>query len=200
MKHIGYVKKTAQKEGVGKRGKWVLRSFIIEHADGSESGWISGGFDALPFAEGSYVEIDTNETERGQNYVPGSLKMLPPPSKPAPAAQSPATGSTSTPAQSKSGYVDRNDSIVYQSSRKDALALVALLLEHDALPVAASTAKSGQSKRFAEITAFVDKMTVQYVGDVQTGRLFQSVVDAGAVDSSGAGEAAPSGASAEDND
>lgn len=173
----GYVKRVNTKEGTGKRGKWVLYSFIIEKDDGTESGWISGGFDKPPFNEGSYVSIETAQSDRGTDYVAGSGKVLDPPAKPqaAPAASS---GATSAP---KSGYVDRNDSIVYQSSRKDALALVGLLLEHDALPISGLTAKAGQPKRFEEISAYVDKLTVQFFHDVGSLRLLQSVVDAGAV-------------------
>lgn len=183
MIHVGYVKKTAQKEGTGKRGKWVLRSFIIEHDDGTESGWLSGGFDALPFAEGSYVSVETVQTDRGQNYVPGSLKILSPPSKPLTERAAPPASAPSQGAPAKTGsYVDRNDSIVYQSSRKDALAMIGLLLEHDALPLAAAGAKANTAKRFDEIKAYVDKFTIEFFNDVQTGRLLISVVDAGQID------------------
>lgn len=173
---VGYVKKVNTKDGKGKRGPWTLYSGILELNDGTESGWISFGFDKPPFSEGSYISIDVEKTDRGLQYVAGTGKVLDPPAKPV--ASLPAKSSEAATG-GKSTYVDRNDSIVYQSSRKDALALVALLLEHDALPISASTAKVGQSKRFDEITAFVDKLTVQYVGDVQTGRVLQQVVDAG---------------------
>lgn len=181
----GYVKKINTKTGSGKRGPWTLYSSILELDDGTDSGWISFGFEKPPFSEGSYISIETQKTDRGVDYVPGSGKVLPPPSKPpvknaATAANPSATTADTAVPRAIGGYVDRQDSIVYQSSRKDAIALIGLLLEHDALPMSASTAKAGQAKRFEEITAYVNKITVQYVADVQSGRLFQSVVDAGA--------------------
>lgn len=192
----GYVKKVNTKEGTGKRGKWTLYSFIVEQDNGQESGWINGGFDKPPFNEGSYVSLETEVKEGRTQLIIGSAKVLDPPVKPPVVATSSAA-----PASTKGNYVDRNDSIVYQSSRKDAIALIALLLEHDALPMSAAATKSGQAKRFEEVTAFVDKLTVQYYGDVQTGRVLQSVVDAGAVPAATASGQTDTGAGKEiDND
>jgi hypothetical protein len=197
----GYVKKVNTKDGKGKRGPWTLYSCIIEQDDGTESGWISCGFDKPPFAEGSYISLETSKDGNYTNLVPGSVKQLDPPKRaPAPTAQGMATGGSPAPAERKDTYVNTQDSIVYQSSRKDALALVALLLENDALPMSASAAKAGIAKRFEEITAFVDKLTVQYVRDVQTGRVLQSVVDAGAESPATAGRAASAEGSTPDND
>lgn len=193
----GYVKKVNTKEGTGKRGKWVLYSGIVEQDDGTESGWVSFGFEKPPFSEGSYISIEVEKTERGLNYVAGSGKVLDPPAKPA-AASLPATVSGTTGA-AKSSYVDKQDSIVYQSSRKDAIALIGLLLEHDALPMSSASSKSAQAKRFEEVSAYVDKITVQFFHDVGSLRLLQSVVDAGAEsDKSAADGSVPS--SAIDND
>ncbi len=198
MSIIGYVKKVNTKTGTGKRGAWTLYSGIIEKDDGQESGWISFGFEKPPFSEGSYISLETESTDRGLNLIQGSAKVLPPPTKP-PVAQGIVTGSSPKAASGAGSYVDRNDSIVYQSSRKDALAIVALLLEHDALPISASTAKAGQAKRFEEVEAFVDKFTIRYLNDVHTFRLVQSVVDAGAETPAASGQANP-GTSTEDND
>lgn len=195
---IGFVKRVNSKTGHGKRGPWTLWSLLVEHEDGTESGWISAGFDKPNFVEGSYISYDTQKTERGVDLVKGSVKHLDPPARPAPVAAAPTT-SSAPPTQAPSTYVSTQDSIVYQSSRKDAIALVGLLLEHDALPMSANTAKAGIAKRFDEVTAFVDKLTVQYVRDVQTGRILQSVVDAGADTSPTSGEAPPDGSQA-DND
>lgn len=195
----GFVRRINTKIGTGKRGPWTLFSLMLEKDDGTESGWISAGFDKPPFAEGSYITIDTVQTDRGTDYVKGSYKHASPPTAP-PAAKGIATGVGPKAPSASSGHVDRNDSIVYQSSRKDALALVALLLEHDALPVSASTAKAGQAKRFEEIKAFTDKLTVQFYGDVQSGRVLQQVVDAGADTASAADSGASTATSQEDND
>lgn len=168
----GYVKRINTKTGSGKRGGWTLYSGIVEQDNGQESGWVSFGFEKPPFSEGSYVSFETETTDRGIQMVAGSAKILPPPAKPA----------TPEARKASTGQVDRNDSIVYQSSRKDALALVALLLEHDGLPISANTAKAGQAKRFEEVKAFVDKLTVEFFNDVNTLRVLSAVVDAGAVE------------------
>lgn len=196
----GHVKKTSTKEGKGKRGPWTLYSFILELDNGQESGWVSAGFDQPPFAEGSYGSLDTEATDRGPRYIAGSWKALDAPKRAAPAT--PATPETSATAPATKGhYVDRNDSIVYQSSRKDALAMVGLLLEHDALPLAAAGAKANTAKRFDEIKAYVDKFTVEFYGDVQTGRTLQQVVDAGAAEPASTDKPASAGAGASiDND
>jgi hypothetical protein len=195
----GYVKKVNTKDGKGKRGPWVLYSCIIEQDDGTESGWISCGFDKPPFAEGSYISLETSKDGNYTNLVPGSVKQLDPPKR-APASTPVAPTSSAAAPERKGAYVDRNDSIVYQSSRKDAIALVSLLLEHDALPLSTATAKSGIAKRFDEVTAFVDKLTVQYYGDVQTGRVLVKVVDAGAESPAAASGSASAEGSTQDND
>lgn len=181
----GFIKRAATKDGKGKRGPWTRYSFIMELDNGSESGWIGAGFDKPPFAETSYGSIEVNEGEYGKEYVKDSWKSLSPPTRapqntPAPSVAAPSGSGTSTP--SKGAYVDRNDSIVYQSSRKDAIQVIALLLENDALPLAAAGAKANTAKRFAEIQAYVNKLTVEFYGDVQTGRVLQQVVDSGATD------------------
>lgn len=173
---LGYVKKLTSKDGKSKKPPykpWTLYSMIMENQDGSESGWISIGFDRPSFTEGQWANYETEATERGLN-----LKAF----EKAEAPKTPvAVPSTNAPARS-SAHVDRNDSIVYQSSRKDAIAAIGLLLEHNGLPMSASAAKAGQAARYEEITAMIDKLTVQYFRDVQTGRVLESVVDAGAED------------------
>jgi len=62
-----------------------------------------------------------------------------------------------------SGGGDRNNSIVYQSSRKDALALVALLAQTGALKLpAAQAAKAGA------VEAALDRYTALFFDDVST--------------------------------
>lgn len=167
---IGTVKKLNSKTGTSKRGKWELFSMIMENDDGSESGWISLGFDKPSFGEGQYAEYTTEAGPKGLNLTSFTKKEKPQ----APIQSNPVA------TQGPRSNVTTQDSIVYQSSRKDAIALVALLLENDGLPMSASAAKAGQAKRFEEITAMVDKITVEYFYDVQSGRKLRTVVDAGA--------------------
>lgn len=175
---LGFVKKLNGKDGKSKKnGKaFTAWSMIMENQDGSESGWIGLGFEKPSFSEGQWANYSANPGKFG-------LELISFDKAEAPAAAVPvATGSGQTAPARSSGYVDRNDSIVYQSSRKDALALVGLLLEHNGLPMSSSAAKAGVASRYEEITAFVDKLTVEYFHDVQTLRVLSEVVDAGATE------------------
>ena len=67
--------------------------------------------------------------------------------------------------------------IRYQNARSAAIDVIGLLLQHDALPASAAKTKAGQAKRFDEITAAVDKLTVQYFTDTGTLRLLETVAD-----------------------
>lgn len=69
--------------------------------------------------------------------------------------------------------------IRYQNARSAAIEVIGLLLQHDALPASAAKTKAGQAKRFEEVTAAVDKLTVQYFNDTGTLRLLESVADGG---------------------
>ena len=75
---------------------------------------------------------------------------------------------------------NRQNSIIYQSSRKDAVSIIQVLLENDALPLSAATTKAGAARRYEEVIALVNKLTVQFYNDVNTLRLLDSVQDAGA--------------------
>lgn len=188
---LGFVKRLNSKEGKSKKnGKaFTAWSMIMENADGAESGWISLGFERPSFGEGTWANYESNPGKFGLELV--KFEVAEAPAKPAP-----QVGSTGAP--TKGAYVDRNDSIVYQSSRKDALALTGLLLEHNGLPMSAAATKAGQAARYEEITAFVDKLTVEFFHDVQSGRVLREVVDAGAGREDA--PAASGGASEADND
>lgn len=175
---LGFVKKLNSKDGKSKKPPYrgyTVWSMIMENQDGSESGWISLGFERPSFDEGQWANYSTELKGKGLDLVTFDRAEAPA----IPGSVSPPAGSTAAPAPAR-GYVDRQDSIVYQSSRKDALALVALLLEHNALPMSTSAAKAGVATRYDEITAFVDKLTVEYTNDVQSLRVLSEVVDAGA--------------------
>lgn len=195
MQFIGYVKKISVKSGKSPKGKaWTKYSGIILEENGAESGWLSFGFDAPPFTEGDYAEVTANEGQYGLE-VTAAKKLTAPQKAPQVPAQSSAPANAA-----KSAHVDRNDSIVYQSSRKDALTLVALLLEHDALPMTGAATKAAVAKRYEEIKAFVDKLTVEFFHDVGSLRVIQQVVDSGAAaqSSDGDGHSAPKAAESDD--
>ena len=170
----GFAKKINVKTGTGKRGPWKLYSVKLENDDGTEvESWISLGFDAPDFKEGDYVKITTEKSERGYENAT-EVKRL----KNAPAR---SAGPTKSGGAVSGGSTDaRQSHIHYQSSRKDAIEILKLLTQQDALPLSSAKTKAGEAKRYEEIMALVDKITVQFFHDAETLRKLESVVDAGA--------------------
>src|SRR5579859_7467920 len=137
------------KTGVGKRGPWTLYKVKVSGQ------WYSAGFERPSFRVGETIEFSTEAGNggRGQNIVKGSVKVSNTPA-PAPSPDAPA------PAPRQDGpTVDQR--IVMQHSQEMAIQLVALLLSHNALPVTKADTKAGEAKRFEEISAAVNKLTVQ---------------------------------------
>jgi len=182
----GFINKIAFKHGKGKRGDWTLTSACIEH-DGTET-WYSAGFDPFPFQEGQYVDFTSKTDDKGYQIL-DSCKVIPTPAKAvaAPSSQEPTAAAHQDVVPQHSV---KDSTIQYQNARGNALVLVGLLLEHNGLPMSSSAAKAGVAARFEEITAFVDKLTVQYFNDTQSLRVLRKVVDAGAeTDATSPGEA-----------
>lgn len=182
---IAFVEKLSTKSGTGSTGRpYTLYSLKLQDKDGEMlAGYYQCGFDAPPCKDGDYIKLDA--TPKGDNWevVKGSIKVSKnPPAKPAAPAQEKSAGKSE-------GYnsPDRQNSIVYQSSRKDAVETVALLLEHGALKLVKADTKAGAASRFDLITAAIDKVTVAYFNDVTTLRKLESVADT-VVDLSGDGE------------
>lgn len=178
--YTGFAKQIKTKTGTGKTGRpWTLYSAWIMPADGGDGTWVSMGFDAPTFSEGDYVRLDTTMDKGREVYAKGSAKV-----GKAPERAKGVTSQSGGTAQGSggSGYNDpaRQAAIIYQSSRKDALEAVALLLQHDGLKLSSAGNKTAHAKNYAEITAAIDKLTVQYVNDVTTLRLMETVADAGA--------------------
>jgi hypothetical protein len=189
MTFEGFLKKLNTKTGSGRKGPWTLYSGKIAKADGSEyDEWVSFGFTKPNAVEGGYYIIETEKDDKGYQKVKSVTEAKAPAA--AQAAQSSGGGSAPNA---------RQDSIIYQSSRKDALLFVELAIKLDALPFIQTTGKAGQAKRFDELQALVDKLTVQFFHDVDTLRLLDSVEDAGAEDEPVPG-ASDSDAAKEDDD
>jgi hypothetical protein len=89
----------------------------------------------------------------------------------------PAKESVQAASPSKNGSRQTQQNIHYQNSRSAALELTGLLLLNKAVPLSATVGKSGEAKRFAEITALVDKLTVSYFHDLETFRLINDIED-----------------------
>lgn len=187
-KFQGFVNKLTTKTGVGKRGPWTLYSFILELEDGSESPWVSFGFEKAPFVEGDYIAFETDEKDGRHNYRKGSgSKPANPPAR-ASARTSAAKGAAGTGSNVKAAATGANSgaagagagrqtSIIMQHSQEMAISAVGVLLTHNALPMSGAASKAGEAKRFSEITAMMDKLTVKFYNDAATGRLLDTVAD-----------------------
>lgn len=166
-KIVGFLEETETKDGKTKRGKpWTLYKGRV---DGK---WVNFGFDRPPCKKGDYVTITTEPD--GENYKITSITVGEPPAR----QPEPARNQASSPGTGMAGQTQA--SIHYQSARKDALTLIEVLIAQDALPITAAKTAAGKAKRFEEIMALVDKLTVQYFYDVHTLRNLDRVADAGA--------------------
>lgn len=161
-----------------KTGKpFTLYNVILQDAKtGDLSPSYGFGFDAPAFKEGDYVKFDVapGRNPKYLDYVKGTHAISKnPPAKPAAPkpAEKAASGGYNSP--------ERQRSITYQSSRKDAIELVRILTEAKALPTSVAEGKAGVTKRFDDIQDAVDKFTVKFFHDVETLRLLETVVDAG---------------------
>lgn len=108
--------------------------------------WYGCGFSQPDFKEGDVLEFDFEQ--RGKYMNLGKYKVLGT-EKGAPAAPAKSQGSQ--------GFDDRNTSIAYQSSRKDALYLVEILLANQAVPLPAKKADQADA-----ILALVNDYAAQF--------------------------------------
>lgn len=174
----GFVGKINTKTGTGRRGPWTLYSTKLQDERGEDSSdWLSFGFDKPNVSEGDYVKVTVEQDANGRDKVTEVKKLKNPPARAA------ARYSGTTSSDSASGGTTKQSSIHYQNSRTAAIEVVKLLVEQDALGDLPKTGtKPAQAKRFAIITAAIDKLTIQYFNDLETMRLTETVADAGALD------------------
>jgi hypothetical protein len=129
---------------------------------------------APPCRQGDFVEFLAVQNAKGYMDADAkTIKVLPTTSAPpAPAAEA---APTAAPAASRpvSTHVDRNDSIVYQSSRKDAIHTVEVLVASGAIDLGA---KKGAAK-IEIIEMHIDKLTARYIEDVKRGTPPEHPVD-----------------------
>ena len=157
-----------------RRGPSTSYSLRLVGNDGVEiDKWFSAGFKKPDASEGDYVKLTVDTNERGFHDVKELKRLKQDAAPPLPAKSAPA-------ASGGGSFESRQANIHYQSSRKDAVEIVRLLLANDALPMSEAKTKAGTAKRYDEIVAFVNKLTVQFFFDVETLRLTKSVADAGA--------------------
>jgi hypothetical protein len=180
----GFVAKKAGFNGKSKKPPfkpYTMWSLYLEDADGNAlPDRVGFGFNEPQVQEGQYVEVKVDREGDYLNAVKDSLRVVDAPVRRdnSPVASS---ASASNPVTSSDSFgASRQTQIVLQHSQEMAIATVALLLNNKALPITAAATKAGEAKRFEEITAAIDKLTVSYHNDVVTGRLLDIVADAGA--------------------
>lgn len=160
---IGFIKKLNSKPGTTKAGKpWIAYSVKLETKDGDEIGqWFRLGFNKPDASEGDYVKLICSEVNDKFATVESIKVSANPPERKRQAATS-STGSTGG-----SGYNsdEQRADRAYHAARGTAVDLISVLLEHKALPVSAAQTKAGSAKRYEEIVAAVDKLTVKYFRD-----------------------------------
>lgn len=201
----GFVAFINEKRGESARGPWTAYSVKMVGADGVEDPrWYRFGFDAPSFKDdkstggnGDYVmfEADIKDGVSAQ-FVPGTGQLVKnPPDRTAPQRVKSGGGGGAPrrggggPKLTKSamfgdigGYNTEDDvrRISMSHAQEMAIDTVSLLLQHDGLPITGAKTKAGQAARFEEITAAIDKKTVEYFFDTASGRLLDSVADDGA--------------------
>lgn len=163
------------------------------HADDGSKVAISFGFDKPDVREGDYVKFDAFE-ERGFLQVDKTtIQRLDPPkvlpkaateSAPAPAAA--ATGNSSSgnfAPQEFNRKTNPEDAkrITFAAASDRAVKVVALLLQHDALPHSKAKGKGGEAQRYQELMAAIDKVAVKLYHDAITLRTLDVVADEGII-------------------
>lgn len=176
----GFVARINKKEGRGKKGPWTLYSAKLEKEDGTEyDEWLSLGFDAPKFKEGDYVKLTAEKDDRGYLKVSDAKVSKNPP------ARAKKGGSSGGASGSTGGGGDFNRQtnpedakrMTYANARTAAIELTDLLLRQEALPITGAKTKAAEAKRFDEIVAAVDKLTVKFFNDGISLRLLETVAD-----------------------
>jgi hypothetical protein len=171
----GFIQKIGVKTGKGKRPPYkpyTLYSLKLADENGVElEQWFGAGFDKPDVKEGDYILLTAEQNDGGYWDVKGikPLKNAPAKASAAPASNVSSGSSISTQA-----------SIHYQSSRNAAIEVIKLLVETKSLPVSSAQTKAGEAKRYEEIMALIDKLTVRFYVDTETQRILESVTDEGA--------------------
>lgn len=203
IKVQGFVEKLFERSGTNARGPWTAYSIKLQRVSGEvDPRYYQFGFEKPKFNEGDFVEFEAEiKDDKAAKFIDGTgRKLKNPPARPAKPAQSgggngggyKGKGGGSggykprPPIESKLfGKIGGNNTeddirrMAYSNARSAALELAALLLANDAMPMSTAKSKDGVAKRFDEIKAIVDKLTVEFYFDGASGRKLESVADAG---------------------
>jgi len=192
----GFVVRMFEKSGTNSRGAWTAYSIKIADAGGTEDArFFQFGFSKPPFktdvetnGNGDYVRFQAEvKDEKVAQFVKGSGEIVKNPPARAAKVESRPTGGGRSSAKTKTselfgdigGYNTEDDikRMSLSAARTAAIAAAGLLLQHDGLPMSGGKNKSHVEKRFSEITAVIDKLTVAYFFDSANGRLLDMVAD-----------------------
>lgn len=200
----GYVRRIFETSGENSRGPWTAYAIKVISPEGEEDPrFYQFGFKAPPFKAdaysdgkyrhtGDYVQFEAEvKDDKAARFVDGTGRIL----KNGPARKEPEKkgggqggrkGGYSGPKETNSdvfgkigGYNTEDDirRITLTASRTAALEAVGLLLQYDGLPMTKTKGKANEQVRYDEITAMIDKLTVQYFYDNASGRLLDEVAD-----------------------
>ncbi len=133
------------------------KSFQV-HSIKMDDEWYNCGFNDPGVFEGDNVEIIYDSGKYGRDVEKGNVTRISGPLSSGKANV--PTGQTNAPAATVSKD-NRQDSIHFQSSRKDAIAVAELAIKHDLLKL-----PTAQNKKLDAVLQFVDHMTNQYYNDV----------------------------------
>jgi hypothetical protein len=174
------------KKGNGARGPWTAYSGKVVRPNGEEyEEWLSFGFKKPDCAQGDEVVI-TAKKEEGFWKVTDVEVTKPADSEESGSVASSGSGTgassagSSVPQESSSSKASpsgKEQKIHYQNSRTAAIQVADLLLKHKAVPLSATTGKAGEAKRFEEVTALVNKLTVILYHDLESFRLVNDIED-----------------------
>lgn len=144
MQLQGVIENVSTKNGMGKNGPWTMYSMQVSGE------WYGCGFKALQARQGDYVSFDFEQSGNFKNAK--NVKVVAPPA----GGQQPAAAPQAQ-AQGVSVVNKRDVSIQYQSSRKDAIQVLDLLIKHDAVSLPAKKAD-----KFDAALALLDELTARF--------------------------------------
>lgn len=126
------------------------------------------GKSANGVSPGDWVEFSVTQNEKGYLDIDkGSIKPVPAPS----GATSPSSVKASAPT---TPYVDtRQDSIVYQSSRKDALHFIQVLMDGGLVDFG----KAKNADKIAILETYLDKYTEHFISEVKANKTSSLAAD-----------------------
>jgi hypothetical protein len=183
---VGYIRNTKSNNGVSKAGRpWSSYNAEIHTEKGVQK--ISFGFDKPTVSEGDYVELEANLNKGFMEVDKSTVKRIDPPKAAAVPAGTKAVASDAefknrvtsdiVPDYNRQTNPEDARRMTYAAARSASIELAAVLLANDALPTSKAQNKGGSAKRFNEIVAAVDKLTVKYFHDGLTLRLLETVAD-----------------------